>query len=89
MASLCFSVHNVPFRHINTDEFHNMVQAIKACPNCLPACRATLAGPQMLARDVEATQETEITLADSLEFGLVSTRGGYRSKHKKRQYHNH
>jgi hypothetical protein len=89
MVSLYFFVHNVPFHHIDTDEFHNMVQAIKACPTYLPACRATLAGPQMLARDAEATQETEITLADSLEFGLVLTGDGYRSKHKKRQYHNH
>ena len=89
MVSLYFFVHNVPFHHIDTDEFHNMVQAIKSCPTYLPACRTTLAGPQMLARDAEATQETETTLADSLEFGLVLTGDGYRSKHKKRQYHNH
>ena len=46
MVSLYFFVHNVPFHHIDTDEFHNMVQAIKACPTYLPACRTTLAGPQ-------------------------------------------
>ena len=33
LVSLYFFVHNVPFDHIDTDEFHNMVQAINTLPS--------------------------------------------------------
>jgi len=88
-VSLFFFVHNIPLHCIDVDEFHEMIDAVKEAPSYVPVCRQTLSTSHLADRDAEATAQNDLVLSQSSGFGLVLTGDGYRSKHKKRQYHNH